>query len=48
MLLLLTPNKKNILITIFDFFIGFIALSCIHNISFKLKSKHEHYEIKYP
>ena len=45
------PNSKQeniILITNFDFFIGFIAVSCIHKISFKLKSKHEHYEIKYP
>ena len=27
---------------------NFIALSCIHKISFKLKSKHEHLKIRYP
>ena len=27
---------------------NFIALSCTHKISFKLKSKHEHLKIRYP
>ena len=31
-----------------NFFIGLIALSCIHEISFTLKSNNEHLKIRYP